>query len=52
MPKNSVEPGVNPAFYVQSLVEFAHYELILRGMAEEDSEETFFGRHRNLPTND
>jgi len=38
-----VQPGVNPAFGVESLVEFADDGLVLRGMAEKDAE--FAVRH-------
>ena len=40
------QPKVNPAFGEESLVEFAHNRLVLRGMAEEDAEFAGFGHER------
>jgi hypothetical protein len=46
-----VQPGINPAFGEKSLVELAQNRLVLRGMAEEDFEKAFFGRHGFVPPN-
>ena len=44
-----VQPGDNPAFGVESSIQLAHDGLVLRGMAEEDFEKTFFARHGLIP---
>lgn len=38
-----VQPGINPAFGVESLIEFAHDGLVLRRVAEENAEFSLHG---------